>query len=94
MPVLVIGGDEPEKDEAPKAKMTFGKKKVPSYIGGDAKDEAGEDGEGADREEQMQAAADQILSAISARNSRKLRTALEAFYLACDVDDEPDGDEE
>lgn len=85
-----IGGPEEKK---PGLVVAIGLKKpaLPSKIGGPA-DEEPDDGEPMDNEKAKDEATKEIMSAIEGRSELKLKSALEAFFLAVDAEPHEEGE--
>lgn len=85
-----IGGPEEKK---PGLVVAIGVKKpsLPSKIGGPA-DEESDEGEPMDNEKAKDEATKEIMAAIQDRSELRLKSALEAFFLAVDAEPHEEGE--
>jgi hypothetical protein len=88
-----IGG--PEEEKKPGLVVAIGVKKptLPGKIGG-ASEEEDDSGEPMDNEKAKDEATKEIMSAIQDRSELRLKSALEAFFLAVDAEPHSEGQHE
>ena len=87
-----IGG--PDEEKKPGLVVAIGVKKptLPSKIGGPSDDEPEGDAETMSDEKALDEAAKEIMAAINDRSDLRLKSALKAFFYACDAQPHDEGE--
>ena len=88
-----IGGPAPDKKPGLLIAIGTAKKGLPPRIGGPKGDEE-DSGESMSNEEAKDEACKEIMSAINDRSDLRLKSAMSAFFYACDAEPHEEGEHE